>query len=95
MELSGRTEVLRAHQSVFTYQAHKAPSLTTVHGPLQRLLEVTSPTTTVPVRPNRRNRTQHSLQGRRARASTEEGVGFNPLPRHHNVLGARPLLNRS
>ena len=94
VELSGRTEVPRARQSVFAQQTHKAPSLTTVHGPLQRLLEVTSPTTTVPVRPSDRNQTQHSLRGKRAQASIEEGVGFNRLPRHPSVLGARPVLNR-
>src|SRR5215469_11212514 len=38
VKLSGRPEVLRARQSVFALRASEAPSLTTSHGPLQRLL---------------------------------------------------------
>ena len=39
VELSGRPEELRAHHSQFARSGRQAPSLTTVHGPLQRLLE--------------------------------------------------------
>jgi hypothetical protein len=39
VKLSGRAKASRAHWSIFALQAHKAPSLTTFHGPLERLLE--------------------------------------------------------
>src|SRR5205085_5542477 len=40
VKLSGRPEVPRARQSAITLSAHEAPTHPTVHGPLQRLLEV-------------------------------------------------------
>src|SRR5438876_6431978 len=40
VKLSGRPEVPQARQSAITLSAHEAPTHPTVHGPLQRLLEV-------------------------------------------------------
>src|SRR5881392_3744082 len=40
VKLSGRPEVPRARQSAITLSAHEAPTHPSVHGPLQRLLEV-------------------------------------------------------
>jgi hypothetical protein len=50
VKLRGRPEDSRALRSVFALRAREAPSLTTPHGPLQRLLEVTQPGKTVRVR---------------------------------------------
>ena len=47
VKLSGRPEELRAHHTQVARWASQAPSLTTVHGPLQRLLEDASNQPTV------------------------------------------------
>ena len=101
MKLSGRPEVPRARQSAITLSAHEAPTHPTVHGPLQRLLEVTPQITTVRVRPDCRKPRQYSLPVKRAperitkslrawRAANQARLRLNKPDQ-----GARPDLDRS
>src|SRR5215471_19009719 len=62
VELSGRREVPRALQSVFAHRARQAPSVTTVHGPFQRLLEDALIGATVRVRLRCGKPRRHSLR---------------------------------
>ena len=61
VKLSGRPRELRAHQSAFAQHADETPSLTTAHGPLQRLLEYAFIGATVHVRHRCGKATRHSL----------------------------------
>jgi hypothetical protein len=89
VKLSGRVEASQAHQSVITLIADKAPTHTSFHGPLQRLLEVTLPTSTVPVRPNGRNWRRHSVRVKRA-----QGPPTKPIRAWRAAPQARLLSNK-